>query len=66
MGRIRRGGYVIVWWIGDHKPRHVHVYDGNEEFLGRVEIPTGEPMDTWKPSRKVLKIISELIKEGRL
>jgi hypothetical protein len=24
--RIRRGGYVFISWIGDHPPRHVHVY----------------------------------------
>ena len=26
MGKIRRGNYVFVTWIGDHRPRHVHVY----------------------------------------
>ena len=26
MGKERRGGYVFVSWIGDHAPRHVHVY----------------------------------------
>jgi hypothetical protein len=26
MGKLRRGGYVFVWWKGDHSPRHVHVY----------------------------------------
>jgi hypothetical protein len=26
MTRIRRGGYVLVSWKGDHGPRHVHVY----------------------------------------
>jgi hypothetical protein len=25
MGRVRRGGYIIKWFIGDHPPRHVHV-----------------------------------------
>jgi len=25
MGKIRRGGYIIVWWKGDHSPRHVPV-----------------------------------------
>jgi len=19
-------GYIFIWWIGDHPPRHVHVY----------------------------------------
>jgi len=26
MGKLRRGGYIFVWWKGDHSPRHVHVY----------------------------------------
>ncbi len=26
MGKLRRGGYVFVHWVGDHPPRHVHVY----------------------------------------
>ena len=66
MGRIRRGGFFIVWWIGDHSPRNVHVYDSAERFLGRGEIPSGEPMDDWKPTKKVLQILAELTEEGRL
>lgn len=26
MGKIRVGGYIFVTWIGDHEPRHVHVF----------------------------------------
>lgn len=26
MTKIRRGGYVFITWVGDHPPRHVHVY----------------------------------------
>jgi hypothetical protein len=26
MGKLRRGGYIFVWWKGDHPPRHVHIY----------------------------------------
>lgn len=26
IGKIRRDNYVFVTWIGDHGPRHVHVY----------------------------------------
>ena len=25
MGKIRRGGFVFLTWIGDHSPYHVHV-----------------------------------------
>ena len=38
MGKIRRGGYLFVWWAGDHPPRHVHVFDGKGRLLGRVAI----------------------------
>ncbi len=66
MGRVKRGGYIIVWWIGDHPPRHVHIHDSDGAFLGRIEIPSGEPLDDWKPTKKVLQILKELIQEGRL
>jgi len=33
MTRIRRGGYVFVTWVGDHPPRHVHVYRGGRLLI---------------------------------
>ncbi|HEY8833949.1 MAG TPA: hypothetical protein VIM09_00075 [Chthoniobacterales bacterium] len=66
MGRIRRGGYIFEWWIGDHPPHHVHVSDSNGEILGRVRIDTMEAVDEWKPSSKVIEIIKDLKKHGRL
>ena len=35
MGRVRRGGYIIKWFIGDHAPRHVHVDREGGELVGR-------------------------------
>lgn len=26
VSRVRRGGFVFVTWVGDHAPRHVHVF----------------------------------------
>jgi len=26
MGKVRRGNYIFVTWVGDHPPRHVHIY----------------------------------------
>jgi hypothetical protein len=43
MGRIRRGGYIFEWWIGDHPPRHIHVSDGHGKLLGRVRLTQGNP-----------------------
>ncbi len=66
MGRIKRGGYIFKWWIGDHGPRHVHVYDSDNKFLGRVVVDTKAPLDEWQPPLKVTQIIEQLENEGRL
>ena len=64
MGRIRRGGYLIDWWIGDHAPKHVHVYrDGR--LVAKVEVP-GLLVLTGTMNRRVRKILDELIREGEL
>ena len=66
MGKVRRGGYVFEWWIGDHPPRHVHVSDSNGKLLGRVALETMRPLDDWKPPRKVVEIIQQLHQESRI
>lgn len=64
MGKLRRGGYVFVTWIGDHPPRHVHVYrDG--ELVVKWDLDNGRPMKGNAPA-KVLTLIMELEREGRL
>ncbi len=48
MAKVRRGGYIFLTWIGDHTPRHVHVYrdgklivkwdlEGYEDSIGNTE-----------------------------
>ena len=66
MGKVRRSGYLFIWWSGEHKPRHVHVFDGKGKLLGRVTIETKTPLDAWLPTRKVVEIIQALQREGRL
>jgi hypothetical protein len=66
VGKIRRGGYLFVWWKGDHPPRHVHVFDKDGKLLGRIVLGTKAPLDDWSPPRRVVKILEELEKEGRL
>lgn len=66
MGRVRRGGYIFDWWIGDHEPRHIHVSDGNGNLLGRVALDNFAPLDSWQPPRKVVEILRQLKAEGRL
>ena len=66
MGKVRRGGYIFEWWIGDHAPHHVHVSDSNGELLGRIALDSGQSLGDWKPPKKVLELIRQLQNEGRL
>jgi hypothetical protein len=66
MGRLRRSGYIIEWFIGDHAPRHVHVYDSNGRFLGRLNLETLAGLDDWSPSDTLVELINELKAEGKL
>jgi hypothetical protein len=60
MGKIRRGGYVFEWWIGDHEPRRIHVSKTDGRILGRIVLSTKLPMDAWNPPRKKVEILQEL------
>ena len=52
MGKIRRGGYIIVWWKGDHEPRHVHVkLSSSGKKIGRLDIDTLRGLEGWIPDR---------------
>jgi hypothetical protein len=66
MGRIRRGGYTFVWWIGDHSPRHVHVFSKNGRLITRVNLETLRPMDIPKIERRIIDTIRKLQAEGQL
>lgn len=64
MGKIRRGNYVFVTWIGDHAPRHVHVYR-DRRLVVKWDLENWAPMQG-QASRRLLKLIEELESEGRL
>ena len=66
MGKVRRGGYVLEWFIGDHQPRHVHVYDAKGRQLGRLDLDRMTGVENWMPDRKLVKLIQDLKDEGRL
>ena len=52
MGKIRRGNFIFVTWIGDHAPRHVHIFKRNK-FEGRI-------------NRRIVRLIETHIEEGLL
>lgn len=64
MGRIKRGGYLIEWWMGDHLPKHVHVYkDGL--LVAKVEVP-GMLILAGSLNKRLKKILTELIGERKI
>ena len=64
MPKIRRGNYVFLGWIGDHSPRHVHVYrDGR--FVVKWDLDHWRPMEG-RASARVVKLMEELVIERRL
>ncbi|OGV73978.1 MAG: hypothetical protein A3K19_22805 [Lentisphaerae bacterium RIFOXYB12_FULL_65_16] len=66
MGKVRRDGYIITWWKGDHTPRHVHVKTAGGEKLGRLDITAMRGLEGWMPDRKLVTLIEQLRDEGRL
>lgn len=64
MGREKREGYIIEWWMGDHDPKHVHVYKNGKE-IAKVVVPDMRIL-TGNLNRKLRKIIEELLGEGKI
>lgn len=64
MARMRRGGYIFLTWVGDHSPRHVHVYrDG--KLVVKWDLEHRMPM-VGATNRKIVSLIDELESEGLL
>jgi len=64
VSKIRRGGYVFITWIGDHDPRHVHVYkDG--KLLAKWDLDGWRVMQG-KVTTRLIRLLEELRDEGRL
>jgi hypothetical protein len=62
--KIRRGGFIFIAWKSDHPPRHVHVYR-NGTFLVKWDLQNKTAMKG-AASAKVLELIEQLEREGRL
>jgi hypothetical protein len=64
MPKIRRGNYVFLGWVGDHSPRHVHVYrDG--KLVVKWDLENGLAMKG-TPTRRILRLVRDLQVEGLL
>jgi len=62
MPKIRRGNFVFLGWIGDHSPRHVHVYCKGR-LVVKWDLENSRAMKG-RASKKLRKIIDQLIDEG--
>jgi len=64
MGKLRRGGFIFVWWKGDHPPRHVYVYrDG--KLLVKWDLDNKKAMKG-RATRRIVDLIDTLESEGIL
>lgn len=64
MSKIRRGNFIFVTWLGDHPPRHVHVYrDG--KLVVKWDLENSVAMKG-RPNSRILRLIADLEHEGRL
>jgi hypothetical protein len=62
--RIRRDGYLFVSWVGDHSPRHVHVYRDNR-LVVKWDLDNRLPMQG-KLTARVRRLLEQLLEEGKL
>ena len=64
MAKIRRGGYIFLSWVGDHSPRHVHVYrDG--KLVVKWDLDHWQPMKG-KGTARIERLLRDLVEEGEL
>jgi hypothetical protein len=64
MGKLRRGGFIFVWWKGDHPPRHVHVYR-NGNVVVKWDLDNEKAMKGGA-TKRIIKLIEKLDSEGML
>jgi hypothetical protein len=64
MGKLRRSGYIFVWWTADHSPKHVHVCR-DRRLVVKWDLDNAKSMKG-HASRKIIEFIKELVAEGLL
>ena len=64
MSKKRRGNYIFLTWVGDHTPRHVHVYR-DSKFIVKWDLENKQVM-LGNITKKILQFIEELDNEGEL
>ena len=62
MGKIKIKNHIIVWWSGDHLPKHVHVYR-RKKLVCKIQVPEMKILGG-RISKPILKKIKALFREG--
>jgi len=62
--KIRRGGYIFIAWVGDHRPRHVHVYRG-DKLVVKWDLDNWQAMKG-RTTARITKLLRELVEEGTI
>lgn len=64
VGKIWRGNYVFLFYVGDHTPRHVHVYR-ERKLVVKWDLENRQAMKGHATPR-ILELIAELEAEDLL
>jgi len=64
MEKVRRGNFIFVTWVGDHAPRHVHVFRRGR-LVVKFDLERSKVMEG-RINRRILELIKELRREGLL
>jgi hypothetical protein len=64
MSRIRRGNFIFVAWVGDHAPRHVHVYK-DRRLIVKWDLENQRAM-RGRATRRILEHLRSLEEEALL
>ena len=62
MGRLKRGNYIFVWYLSDHPPPRVHIYEKGRE-VAKYNL-VNRCLIKGSVGKKLEKLISDLINEG--
>ena len=62
MGRVKRGGFVFLTWIGDHAPRHVHIIKDGRMIL-KWDLDD-EKIIEGEVNQRALRVLDDLRTEG--
>lgn len=64
MGKFRLGGYIFITWIGDHEPKHVHIFrDGKLVLKWNLE---DSLVMKGKITSNLRKLIDKLQAKGKI